>query len=50
LRVQVPQMRGQAEPYRSQLWTNVSRTSEVRKKLLVEMDVGGRSQRDIEHG
>ena len=50
LRVQVPQIRGQAEPYRSQLWSQVSRTSEVLKKLIVEMYVGGMSQRDIEQG
>jgi putative transposase len=50
LRVKVPQIRGQAEPYRSQLWRNVSRTSEVLKKLIVEMYVGGMSQRDIEQG
>jgi transposase-like protein len=39
--VQVPQIRGQAASYRSQLWTNGSRTSEVLKKLIVEMYVGG---------
>ena len=50
LRVKVPQIRGQAEPYRSQLWNQVSKTSEVLKKLIVEMDVGGMSQRDIEQG
>ena len=50
LRVKVPQIRGQDEPYRSQLWTQVSRTSEVLKKLIVEMYVGGMSQRDIEQG
>jgi transposase-like protein len=50
LRVKVPQIRGQAEPYRSPLWSNVSRTSEVLKKLIVEMYVGGMSQRDIEQG
>jgi putative transposase len=50
VRVKVPQIRGQAEPYRSQLWSNVSRTSEVLKKLIVEMYVGGMSQRDIEQG
>ena len=50
LRVKVPQIRGHAEPYRSQLWNNVSRTSEVLKKLIVEMYVGGMSQRDIEQG
>src|SRR5262249_59487023 len=46
----VPQIRGQAEPYRSQLWSQGSRTSEVLKKLIVEMYVGGMSQRDIEQG
>ena len=50
LHVKVPQIRGHAEPYRSQLWTNVGRTSEVLKKLIVEMYVGGMSQRDIEQG
>src|SRR4029453_18207936 len=50
LRVKVPQIRGQAAPYRSQLWNNVSHTSEVLKKLIVEMYVGGMSQRDIEYG
>jgi putative transposase len=50
VRVKVPQIRGQDEPYRSQLWTQVSKTSEVLKKLIVEMYVGGMSQRDIEQG
>jgi putative transposase len=50
LQVKVPQIRGQAAPYRSQLWSNVSRTSEVLKNLIVEMYVGGMSQRDIEQG
>ena len=50
LHVKVPQIRGQADPYRSQLWSNVSRTSEGLKKLIVEMYVGGMSQRDIEQG
>jgi transposase-like protein len=50
LRVKVPQIRGQAEPYRSPLWNNMSHTSEVLKKLIVEMYVGGMSQRDIEQG
>ena len=48
--MKVPQIRGQAEPYRSQLWNTVGRTSEVLKKLIVEMAVGGMSQRDIEQG
>jgi putative transposase len=49
LRVKVPQIRGQDEPYRSQRWRNVANTSEVRKRLIVEMYVGGMSQRDIEY-
>lgn len=50
LRVKLPQIRGQAQPYRSQLWQNVANTSEVLKRLIVEMYVGGMSQRDIEAG
>jgi putative transposase len=50
LHVKVPQIRGHAEPYRSQLWNNVGHTSDVLKKLIVEMYVGGMSQRDIEQG
>ncbi len=50
LRVKLPQIRGRTEPYRSQLWRNVGTTSDVLKKLIVEMYVGGMSQRDIEAG
>ena len=50
LHVKVPQIRGQADPYRSQLWGNIGNTSDVLKKLIVEMYVGGMSQRDIEYG
>jgi putative transposase len=50
LRVQVPQIRGRGEPYRSELWSQVARTSEVLKRLIVEMYAGGLSQRDIEYG
>jgi putative transposase len=46
--VKLPQIRGREEPYRSQLWRNRGTTSDVLKKLIVEMYVGGRSQRDIE--
>ena len=46
----VPQVRGREAPYRSQLWSNVANPSEVLKRLSVEMDVGGRSQREIEYG
>ena len=47
--MKLPQIRGQQEPYRSQLWCNVGTTSAVLKRLIVEMDVGGMSQRDIEY-
>lgn len=49
LRVKLPQIRGQEEPYRSPLWGQVATTSEVLKRLIVEMYVGGMSQRDIEY-
>ena len=49
LRVKLPQSRGRAEPYRSQLWQQVASTSDVLKQLIVEMYVGGMSQRDIEY-
>lgn len=41
LRVKLPQSRGQAEPYRSQLWRDIATTSDVLKRLIIEMDVGG---------
>jgi len=47
LRVPVPQSRGRQEPSRSQLWSQVAKTSEVLKRLSVEMDAGGLAQRDI---
>jgi putative transposase len=48
LRVQVPQIRGRDEPYRSQLWSQVAKTSEVLKRLIVELYAGGLSQRAME--
>jgi putative transposase len=48
LRVKVPQIRGREEPYRSQLWNNMANTSEGLRRLIIEMYVGGMSQRDIE--
>jgi transposase-like protein len=33
LRVQVPQIRGRDEPYRSELWSQVAKTSEVLKRF-----------------
>ena len=50
LRVEVPQIRGREEPYRSALWSNVAATRDVRKRLIVEMYVGGMAQRDMEYG
>jgi putative transposase len=49
LRVKLPQIRGQDDPYRSPLWGQVATTSDVLKRLIVEMYVGGMSQRDIEY-
>ena len=47
-RVKLPQIRGREEPLRSSLWRPVAPTSDVRKRLIVERYVGGRSPRDIE--
>lgn len=47
--VQLPQIRGREEPFRSALWGQLANTSEVLKRLIVEMYVGGLSQRDIEY-
>lgn len=47
--VKLPQIRGWEEPYRSPLWRQVATTSDVLKRLIVEMYVGGMSQRDIEY-
>ena len=48
LRLQLPQIRGQAAPYRSRLWDEMKGTSEVLRTLIQEMYVNGLSQRDIE--
>jgi putative transposase len=47
--VQLPQIRGRKEPFRSALGGQMARTSDVLKRLIVEMYVGGMSQRDIEY-
>jgi hypothetical protein len=47
-RVQLPQVRGLREPYRSKLWAARGRTSEVLPRLIVAMDAGGMSPRDME--
>jgi putative transposase len=49
MRVKLPQIRGREEPYRSPLWSNVATTSDALKTLIIEMYVGGMSQRDIEY-
>jgi len=49
LRVKLPQIRGQEDPYRSPLWGQGATTSAVLKRLIVEMYVGGMSQGDIEY-
>ena len=46
--MQRPQIRGRDEPFRSALWGQLAPTSDVLKRLILEMDVGGMSQRDIE--
>jgi putative transposase len=50
MRVEVPQIRGREEPYRSPLWSQVANPSDGLKRLLVERYAGGLSQRDIECG
>ena len=47
--LKLPQIRGREEPYRSALWGQMATTSDVLKRLIVEMYVGGMSQRDIEY-
>jgi transposase-like protein len=49
LQVQRPQIRGREEPFRSAVWGQMASTSDVLKRLIVEMYVGGMSQRDIEY-
>src|SRR5215470_9584109 len=49
LRLKVPQISGRSEPTRSQLWDELAKTSEVLKRLILEMYAGGLSQRDIEY-
>lgn len=49
LRLKVPQISDRAEPVRSQLWEGLANTSEILKRLIVEMYAGGMSQRDIEY-
>ena len=49
LRVKLPQIRGCEGPYGSSLWRQVTTTSDVLKRLIVEMYGGRRSQRDIEY-
>lgn len=46
--MKVAQMRGREEPYRSSLWQQRATTSDGLKRLIVEMYIGGMSQRDIE--
>jgi transposase-like protein len=47
-RLQLPQVRGLRESYRSKLWAALGRTSDVLTRLIVEMYAGGMSQRDME--
>jgi transposase-like protein len=47
--VKLPQIRGREEPFRSALWGQMATTSDTRKRLIVEMYVGGMSQREMEY-
>ncbi len=47
--VKLPQIRGREDPFRSALWGQMAPTSDVLKRLIVEMYVGGMSHRDIEY-
>ena len=49
MQVKLPQVRGLGEPYRSRLWSELPRTSETLRSLVLEMYVNGMSTRDIEH-
>lgn len=46
--VDVPQVRGREEPYRSAIWTALGKRSAALQKLAVEMYARGLSTRDIE--
>jgi transposase-like protein len=46
--VDVPQVRGRAEPYRSAIWSVLGKRSPALEKLAVEMYARGLSTRDIE--
>ena len=48
-RVEVPQIRGREEPYRSPLWSQGANTREVLKRVSVELYAGG-SPRDMVDG
>ena len=48
MRVQWPQIGGREEPFGSAFWGQRAPTSDVLKRLIVEREVGGRSQRDLE--
>lgn len=48
LEVSRPQVRGGGEPYRSELWERLAKTSEQLRRLITEMYVLGLSDRDVE--
>ena len=48
LEVCKPQVRGLAEPYRSQIWERLNKTSQQLRQLVVEMYTLGLSTRDVE--
>ena len=48
MKVQLPQVRGMAQPYRSKLWSRLGGRSEVLEAIVTEMYVRGLSVRDVE--
>lgn len=48
MEVQKPQIRGSAEPYRSEIWLRLSSTSQQLRQLIMEMYTLGMSTLDVE--
>lgn len=48
MEVEKPQIRGLAEPYRSEIWSRLSRMSGQLRQLITEMYTSGMSTRDVE--
>lgn len=48
MQVHLPQVRGLKEPYRSRVWSGLSKNSEVLEQIVTEMYARGLSVRDVE--